>query len=203
MQRPTIFCKGKTAKGKPCDKPVRTSGFCRVHQSQFKKRGSSASDAELDFTSEELEWICDSASSESASQEGPNCAAMSGSLGKADMETIEEEPSTFELTEEEKDWITRPVPKPDIAIKCDPEGVPLQCPICLENDPDDMKILEPCGHAMHNFCAEGMRNELCPICRIKVTNWGKAYISIIKSVLQDAKDRETENMSYAVNMVLL
>ena len=44
------------------------------------------------------------------------------------------------------------------------------CPICLDRT-EDMFVMNPCKHAIHLSCANGMIKKECPICRVEVNNW--------------------------------
>jgi len=56
-----------------------------------------------------------------------------------------------------------------------------ECPICLDDNLDNMFIMDPCGHGMHKECAKGMQDTRCPFCRTEVVNWGEKECKIKKS----------------------
>ncbi len=61
------------------------------------------------------------------------------------------------------------------------------CPICL-NKERDMLILS-CFHRIHSKCAEGLKDLLCPICRIEVNNWPP---TIFKKIEKNTAERKQE-----------
>ncbi len=88
-------------------------------------------------------------------------------------------------------------------IACDSDGAPLQCPICLDclENSTNTKVLEPCGHRVHDECCQGMRTANCPMCRVKVTNWGNDLNKKIKKrIAQERRERRAEDESYASSL---
>jgi len=53
---------------------------------------------------------------------------------------------------------------------CKKECYGNDCPICLDKT-DDMFVMNPCRHAIHLSCVEGMIKKECPVCRVNVENW--------------------------------
>jgi len=63
-----------------------------------------------------------------------------------------------------------------------------ECPICLEED-ENLFITKPCDHRIHLECVKGMMNSLCPMCRVKITNFPKRIADTLKNN-EEKKRRE-------------
>lgn len=53
-----------------------------------------------------------------------------------------------------------------------------KCPICLDTNVNGMFKLS-CGHYIHEECAEGLCDMICPLCRTEIKNFPKSIQSIV------------------------
>jgi len=213
-------CKGYTKRGGRCTKRVARGDYCHNHVPYCHNHVPSTTNTVITHTVNNqtitilsngpiqvketrrgLEIITTTTStlSESSSiEEISTTSSTSSTSSESSNEGLRSEESSNSSTEEQCSASSEDESSAEQhSIRCDNEGNPLVCPICLGNELEGMFVLKPCGHGMHQGCAAGMKQNTCPYCRIKVKNWNDSTNIIHKN---ERDLQEQEDYAYALSL---